>query len=189
MVKSGSSSPFPSRIRVGIGPRDKARFPLEDDALGRALYGRLERAIGAKGLPRPAVLALQESQIIQYDILPLLKSGADVHRFVSAVAGQMGIEAVASVGLVRIGPPHQRVPRQRLAAMCFVEWPDSRWWAALRLLEGREFREDWPVVFRCAVDGDPRPGGVGAWFSRARLQNLCLNMQIEGPQGGLNLVH
>ena len=188
MVKPGQSSPYPSRIRIGIGPRDKQRFPLEDDALGMALYTRLEQMIGEKGLPRPAVLALQERQVLQYDILPLLKNGADVHRFVSAVAGQGEIEAVASVGLVKLGNP-RRSKNGRLAAMCFVEWPDTRWWGALRLLEGKAFREDWPVVFRCAVDGDPRPAGVGAWFSRARRENLRLNAQIDGPQGGLNRVH
>ena len=186
---SKAIKPFPARIRVGIGPRDKARFPLEEDALGRALYGRLEEAIGNGQLPRPAVLALMETQITQYDILPLLQSGADVHRFVAAVAGQAGVEAVVSVGLVRVGARRGQAQNSPLAAMCFVEWPDSRWWGALRLLQDKQFRPDWPAVFRCAADGDPRPGGVGAWFSRARRENLRLNAQIDGQQGGLNLVH
>lgn len=181
--------PFPTRIRIGIGPRDKVRFPFEEDALGRALYTRLEQAINKGQLPRPAVLALMETQITQYDILPLVQSGADVHRFVSAIAGQVGIEAVVSVGLVRVGPRRGRSRASPLAAMCFVEWPDSRWWGALRLLQNKQFREDWPVVYRCAVDGDPRPGGVGAWFSRARREKLRFNAQLDSPQGGLNLVH
>ena len=189
MGDSKTTTPYPTRIRVGVGPRDKARFPFEEDALGRALFGRLEEAIVAGQLPRPAVLALMETQITQFDILPLLKNGADVHRFVGAVAGQDLVEAVVSVGLVRVGSKHKQRANGPLAAMCFVEWPDSRWWGALRLLEGKQFREDWPAVFRCAVDGDPRPAGVGGWFSRARRENLRLNAQIQDTQSGLNLVH
>jgi hypothetical protein len=189
MGDSNPKNPYPTRIRVGVGPRDKKRFPFEEDALGRALYSRLEAAIIAGQHPRPAVLALMETQITQFDILPLLKNGADVHRFVGAVAGQDFIEAVVSVGLVRVGSRRRQRANAPLAAMCFVEWPDSRWWGALRLLEGKQFRQDWPAVFHCAVDGDPRPAGVGGWFSRARRENLRLNAQIEGAQGGLNLVH
>ena len=189
MTHSGPGTPYPSRIRVSVGVRDKARFPNEDSALGMALYGRLEEAISRKQLPRPAVLAFQDAQVTQYDILPLLQGGADVHRFVSAVSAQQGIEAVASVGLVRMGGRGRRDVVRPLATMCFVEWPDSSWWGALRLLEERQFREDWPAIFKCAADGDPRPGGVGGWFSRGRRQNLKLNATMEGSQSGLSRVH
>ena len=73
--------------------------------------------------------------------------------------------------------------------MCFVEWPDSRWWWALRLLENRGFREDWPQVIRQAREGDPRPGGVGGWFSRGRRERLRLNAQMEFVVKGLQQVH
>ena len=189
MSSSGPIRPYPSRLRITVGVRDKQKFPFEDDQLGMALYSRLEEAVKQKKLPRPSVLSLHSDQVTQYDILPLLKAGADVHRFVSAVSGQVGIEAVATVGLVRMGPAKRKGASRQLASMCFVEWPDSSWWGGLRLLEERVFRDDWPAVFRCAADGDPRPGGVGGWFSRSRRENLRLNAQLEGPQNGLKMVH
>ena len=183
-----SKRTYPSRIRVGVAPRDKGLFPVEGEALGEALYRRLEKAIAEGRLPRPAVLAFMEDQITQYDVLPMVRAGADLHRFVSSVAGQEGVEAVASVALVRLGPRStKRV--QKLAGMCFVEWPDSRWWGALRLLDDKKIREDWPVSIRCAEDGDPRPGGVGAWFSRARRENLRLNMTLDRPEKAPKWLH
>ena len=187
MAAYDTQDPFPSRIRVSVGIRNPALFPQEDGELGGALYKRLEDAVELDKLPRPTALALHAEQITQYDILPILRSGGDIHRFLSAVSGQDGVELVAMVGLVRMGP--SKATKRPLAAMCFLEWPDSRWWWALRLLEDRHFREDWPVVIREARDGDPRPGGVGGWFSRGRRERLRLNAQMESAGKGLQQVH
>ena len=183
----GSINPFPANIRVSVGRRDPLVFPHEDGRLGQAIYSRLESTILKGKLPRPTALAFHEEQLTQYDLLPLLKGRSDVHRFLSAVSGQSGLEAVATVGLVRMGPP--RATQRPLGAMCFVEWPDSRWWWALRLLEERNFRDDWPLVVRQAQEGDPRPGGVGGWFSRGRRERLRLNAQMESAGRGLQQVH
>ena len=187
ITDNASRTPFPARVGVSVGARDPRYFPAEDGELGSVLYERLEKTVQAGKLPRPTALALHASQVTQYDVLPLLKARADLHRFLSAVSGQSGVEAVAIVGLVRMGP--QRAAKRPLAAMCFLEWPDSRWWWALRLLEDRVFREDWPVVVREAREGDPRPGGVGGWFSRGRRERLRLNAQLESGGRGLHQVH
>lgn len=175
------------RTRVSIGPRDLERFPLEDDALGASLMAMVEGVITDKGaLPRPAVLALRPEQIEQYDLKALLESEADIHRFVSAVAGQPGVDAVALLGVVgvRFGRARARTP----AAVVFLEWPDCRWWSAVRPLEDRALRDDWPAIQRSAVEGYPRPGGMGAWFSRARRERLQLRMGTRS-QPGLGMVH
>ena len=187
MAAYDTQNPFPSRIRVSVGTRNPELFPREDGELGEALYKRLEEAVERGKLPRPTALALHLDQITQYDILPILRSGGDVHRFLSAVSGQEGVELVAMVGLVRMGTP--KAAKRPLAAMCFLEWPDSRWWWALRLLEERHFREDWPVVIRQAQEGDPRPGGVGGWFSRGRRERLRLNAEMESRGKGRPQVH
>lgn len=187
MTGFGSMHPFPSKVRVSVGKRDPLVFPRDDDALGGVLYSRLEDTVAKGGLPRPTALAFQADQVTQFDLLPLLKSGAGVHRFLAAASGQEGTEAVATVGLVRMGPP--QAAKRPLAAMCFLEWSDSRWWWALRLLEERSFREDWPTVIRKAKEGDPRPGGVGGWFSRGRRERLKLNAQMENAGRGLQRVH
>ena len=183
----GSINPFSAKIRVSVGKRDLLVFPREDDLLGQALYSRLESTILQGKLPRPTALAFHEEQLTHYDLLPLLKGRSDVHRFLAAVSGQRGIEAVATVGLVRMGPAQAK--QRPLCAMCFVEWPDSRWWWALRLLEDRNFRDDWPLVVRRAQEGDPRPGGVGGWFSRGRRERLKLNAKMESISRGLQQVH
>ena len=190
MMSTPGNSTYPARIRVGIGPRDKSKFPLEDSALCEALYGRLEGYVLERGLPRPAVIALEANQISQFDIFPILKAGGDVHRFISAVAGQPGIEAVAMVGLVNLRRKVRSKEGEMLGAMCFVEWSgDSRWFSAMRPVQDGGFRAEWPVALRSAIEGDQRPGGVGGWFSRARRQNLRLKTRFDGPQSGLNQVH
>jgi len=136
------------------------------------------------------VIALEANQISQFDIAPILKAGGDAHRFISAVAGQPGIEAVAMVGLVNLRRNSRNKDAAVLGAMCFVEWgADSRWYSALRPVQDGLFRAEWPVALRSAVEGDPRPGGVGGWFSRARRQSLRLKASFDGPQAGLNQVH
>ncbi len=175
------------RTRVAIAPRDLDRFPLDDDALGSSLMGLVEGVITDRGaLPRPVVLALRPEQIEQYELKDLLGGGADVHRFISAVAGQPGVEAVALLGVVGVRFGRGGVPTP--AAVSFVEWPDCRWWSAVRPLEDRSLRSDWPAIQRAAVDGYPRPGGMGAWFSRARRERLQLRVASRS-QPGLGMVH
>jgi hypothetical protein len=175
------------RTRISIGPRDPQRFPGEDDDLGRSLLALVEGAIEEQGkLPRPSLLAFRPEQVEQYDLRPVVKSDADVHRFISAVAGQPGIEAVSLLGV--LGVRFGRAPMPTPAVVAFVEWPDCRWWSAVRPLEERALREDWPALLRSAVEGYPRPGGMGGWFSRARREQLQLRVG-SSAQPGLGMVH
>lgn len=155
------------------------RFPAEDDALGKQLSVLVAGAL-ARGLPRPAILVLRAEQVDWFDAVPLMQ-GEPVHRhrMIAAIAGQEGVEAVALLGTFRVragrGQPGRPPPQQR-ALLSFIEWPDNRWWASWRMLgEDRQPISDAPIV-RAAVDGWPRPGGVGGWFALARRRKLTLTM-------------
>ena len=168
------------KIRVRTGPRSTERFPTDDDALGGQLSALVTGAL-ARGLPRPAVLVLRADQVDWFDAVPLLKATPlHRHRMLGAIAGQEGVECVAMVGTFQVrhgrSRPGQRPPLQR-ALLCFIEWPDNRWWASWRLLgDDKQPITDAPMI-RTAVDGWPRPGGVGGWFSLARRQRLTLNLK------------
>ena len=177
---------MPVRTRGTVGPRDPARFPADDKAIGPCLYGLVEAALTHKGLPRPAVLGLGTDHVEQYDLLPVVRCGADPHRFIAAVAGQDQLRLVALVGGVSMRA-RGRPPQQALLA--FLEWPDGRWWSGLRPLHEQGLREDWPMQVRCAEDGDPRPPGLGGWWSRARFEQLRLRPAEDGPQAGMGMVH
>ena len=176
------------RTRVAYGPRDPERLPFEDEALGAALYELVEKVVREQGkLPRPCILGLREELVERYDLPGVVQSGGDVHAFTSAVAGQSGVDAVAIAGVlgVRLGGARERVP----ALVTFVEWPDGRWWSALRVVRDRRLAEDLPVLVRRADEGYPRPGGMGGWWSRSRFQGLSLSLSRSGGQAGAGLVH
>ena len=173
------------RLRVRAGPRDLARFPPEDDALGERLFATLGDAL-AQGRPRPAILAIFEDRVDQLDAVPILSSPRPRREhLLGAIAGQDEAEAVALVGVLQLtmarrGPP---VP----AAVCFIEWADNRWWTAWQLLHADlSPATDEPIVRR-AVDGYPRPGGVGGWFSLSRRLGLRLRLTPVGPDP--NTIH
>jgi hypothetical protein len=151
-------------------------FPQDDDALGTALWRRL-RAQLPRGVPRPLLLVLFERSVQVVDLPPILRSGQDVHRACSAFASQPGAEALAAVGVMT------RRRREEVLgqfAVAFVEWPDGRWWCCTRPLDplGRPVERSEDDVQR-AIDGAAKPGGLGAWFRRARYEQLTL--RIEAP--------
>ena len=187
------------RLRMARGPRDLARFPraplragegdgaAADDALGEGVFAAVLDAL-RRGLPRPALLAFFAEEVEQVDIAPLASADpAHRERMLAALAGgRPGVEAVALVGVlqVRSGRAGGR------AAVAFVEWPDNRWWTAWRFIDEARRPLGEAAVVRRAVDGWPRPNGVGGWFARARREQLRLNRRpLGGAQEGLGLVH
>ncbi len=156
-------------------PRDDA-FPGDDDALGGALWSRLRGQL-PRGVPRPVLLTVFAESVQVVDLPPILASGHDVHRACAAFASQEGAEALAAVGVMT---------RRRGAAalgqfaVAFVEWADGRWWCCTRPLDplGRPLEGSEDDVQR-AVDGASKPGGLGAWFRRARFEQL--HIRIDSP--------
>lgn len=189
-MQQSAAMPPAFRIRVSVTARDPTRFPFEDDdALGGRLYDLVCRAVvdpnrGPPRLVRPAMLTLQDDQIDQYDLAPFTRSDAHHrHRLLAAIAGQEDVRAVAVVGVlpVRLG----RMPHPMPAASVFVEWPDNRWWLAWQFVDPREGLVGEHPVIRRAVDGWPKPGGIGGWFATARRLNLRLVLKPIIPDGAM----
>lgn len=170
----------PFRLRVRVGPRSKERFPEEDEALGVQLSALLAGTL-ARGLPRPAMLILREQQVDWFDIVPLMKVASQHRvRMLSAIAGQAGVQTAVMLGTFTL---RQRgAPKPQRALVCYLEWPDNRWWTSWRMLGPNNAPITEAARVRRAIDGSPRPGGVGGWFATARRLNLRLRMQKHPQQ-------
>ncbi len=181
-------SPPGIRLSVGARPRDPEAFPAQDDALGESLTDMVLRTV-SRGVPPPSVLVLRPEQVEIIDLRPILQAKLSVHRFISAAAGQPGVDAVALLAVLELEELGRPLGR---GGSAFIEWPDNRWWHGYHLL-GRSMHpvEDMPRVMRRARDGQPRPRGFGGWFSRARFQRLSLRLErVEPPPGeARELVH
>jgi hypothetical protein len=166
------SNPTGVRLRGFVGKRDPAVFPSDDEALGMALFMRVTDAL-KKGMPAPAVFVFYPGQIDRYSMVPLLRSSRGVrHRYISAMAGGDQVECVALLGALRVH--RQGVDGAHMAVSVFVEWPDNRWWSGWQPLDAnRALVGDGPTV-RTALDGSPRPSGVGGWFAFARRTGVQL---------------
>ncbi len=186
-------------LRVRRSSRDLAALPdTGDRALGDALWGRLCGALD-KGRPHPALLVLREDRVEQFDLVQVRRvAGRGAPRLISALAAQLNKERASDVvctALVGVLVLRGRGRPECPGAVVYVEWPDNRWWSAVAPLAA-EGGLQWPEPqIRSAVDGWPRPGGVGGWFSTARRERLWLNLQPVVPevvpdgQQGLGLVH
>ena len=166
------STPF--QLRVHVGARDLERFPEEDDALGESLFNMLSGML-SRGLPRPSLMVFREEQVDRFDVVPILKSlPPHRQRMMAAIGGQAEASCSALVGVFKVRFGRMREPRR--AIICFLEWPDNRWWTCWQLVdEDRQLVGEGPIIRR-AVDGWPRPGGVGGWYSIVRRTGLKLRM-------------
>lgn len=157
------------RLRLRSGPR-LPRFPRsDDDALGLAAWKMLEDAVRA-GRAGPGLLVLTPDQVYAADLRPVVADPRVLHRAIATLASLEGAEAVALLGVLtrrKVGLPAWPF------AVAFLEWPDGRWWLAhRRVLQGGGFAPAFDVETQRAVDDLPRPGGLGGWFTRARVEGL-----------------
>jgi len=160
------------KLRGFVGKRDTAAYPVDDDALGQALFERLTNAL-EKGMPAPAIFVFYSGQIDRYSMVPLLQASRPIrHRYISAMAGGDQVECVALLGALRVR--RQGVDGNHMALSVFIEWPDNRWWSGWQPLDqDRKLVGEGPTV-RTALDGSPRPSGVGGWFAFARRTGVQL---------------
>lgn len=179
MIPGAPRSSPPVRTRTRVGARDFLALPPQRYALGPAVYARVEAA-AAQGLPRPSALALSPLHIEQHELLPLVRGGADVRRFIAAVAGQEQIEVVGVVGGV-FARSRDHAPRPTLVT--FLEWPDGYWWMAARPMDQRRLDPARPAEIRHAGERWPRPGGLGGWWSLTRVEGLVLRRTVDGADG------
>lgn len=170
------------RLRSRRGLRDLYRFPVDDDALGNALFGELLAAL-ARGPMAPSMLTLWDHEVALFDLPSVLSLRQPLReQVVAGLAGQPGAVAAALIGRfnLRVGPN----PEPQPYALVFIEWPDNRWWTAWQPLDAaRQPIGDGPRVRR-AVDGWPRPGGVGGWYAACRRMGIKLTLTPTGQDGG-----
>ena len=167
---------FTVRLQVRRGPAEG--FPTDDDdALGDLAFGRVTGAV-EKGTPRPALLVLREDRVEWVDLVPVLGLPSPRREiFMAGLAGPQDAVCAGMLGVLSVSSNRRAVR----AAVAYLEWPDNRWWTAWQPLDdSRKLVGDGPVVRR-AVDGWPRPGGIGGWFATVRRMNLRLNVTPSDP--------
>ena len=166
------------RLKGIVGPRDLEKFPKDDDALGMNLFRTVEKAL-SRGRPAPAAFVLFDGQIDRFS----LRSFGDIsfrsqQQVLGAMAGQDSVECIALLGAFRF---RGRGPLNGAwVASVFIEWPDNRWWTAWQPLGPNKTLIGESPQVRSALDGSPRPGGVGGWFALGRRKGLKLRVQREG---------
>ena len=161
-------------LRGSATPRNLEEYPREDDILGAKLFEMVAGAL-SRGRPAPALFLFSESSV---DRFPLRSLSQRPHRsrqrLLGALAGQDGVECMAMLGAFRFrgkGPLNGA-----WVVSVFIEWPDNRWWTAWQPLGPRgSLIGDKPQV-RTALDGSPRPGGMGGWFALARRTGVHLRV-------------
>ena len=165
------------RLRGKSAARDLARFPSDDEMLGASLFGQVRVAL-KRGMPGPASFVFFGDHVDQFTLAGLSKVSANERqRLLAAMAGQEAVECMAILGTFRFRG--QGALNGQWVASVFIEWPDNRWWTAWQPISpSRELIGVEPQL-RSAVDGSPRPTGVGGWFARSRREGLKLRVQRD----------
>lgn len=176
-------------LRVRTGPRDPKLLPLGDDALGEAMLTRLLDVARETGPPRPALVAVHPERVEQFDLATIHKA-PEPHRtrLTASILGREELDCGVVAGTLMVQRPGGAKGR---GLVVFIEWPDNRWWTAWHALGPDRQPVDGEATIRRAVDGWPRPRGVGGWFARVRREGLRLrvNRPLPQVQPGLALVH
>jgi hypothetical protein len=164
------------RLRVHTGARPDLR---SDRDLGDHLVDTVRKAF-----PRApsAAVAVRPDRIEFIPLHPLIEQSRSPLHFLAGLT-TTGVEAVGLVGAFRYRPARE-APFSPIA-MVFVEWTDCRWWQWRSLVADNALVPD-TDTFGAAVDGDPKPGGLGGWWSFARRTGLVLQHR---PIGESPLVH
>lgn len=163
-------------------------FPSSDAELGAAFW-KLTTERLPQGRPKPTFVLVLPDAIESVPAAQVTAHGPLAGlRVCAALAGEPGAEALALVGTVAVRTRRNADPAPAL--LVFFERPDNRWWLAWSPLnEAGQLRWTDPEV-RAAVEGWPRPRGLGGWFSLSRREGLRLERTSEGAgQAGLGLIH
>ena len=167
------------RLRGSSSSRDEETFPVDDESLGESLFSQVTAAL-KRGTPSPATFVFFEGRVDRFSLGSLASLTPRARsRVIAAMAGQGGLECIAMLGAFRFRG--RGALNGQWVASVFIEWPDNRWWTAWQPIgPSRELVGLDPQI-RMALDGSPRPNGVGGWFARARREGLRLRVQRESP--------
>lgn len=183
-------------VRVSTLIRDGG----SDERLGRMLVDACESALLRGGAPA-AALAVGPERLSIVPLAPFAEARWPFRSLLvslcSEAPGDVGeTEAVGIIGQFqrRRSPDDAGVP----VATVFLEWPDGRWWHWLGLVSRARVPTDdgadreLPVVrdgtaaITRAIDGLPRPEGLGGWWTMHRHRPLHMSWDRREPAG---LVH
>jgi hypothetical protein len=144
-----------------------------DDTLGEGLVARVRHGLSTGQAPASGVVV----RAAQIDLVPLAPVADARVPFGQVLAGLVGRGELDAIGVVgRLWWRRRRDERPVAVAVVFLEWTDCRWWCWQQLLDA----EGRPVADgeRCwrAVDGDPKPVGLGGWWSLARRTGARLDL-------------
>lgn len=173
-------------LRVHSLPR---RADGDDESLCSDLVDLLSGAVKKRAAP-PVAVVLRGGRLDLFQFEAVHKAGIPMPNFIAALSCSTcddgtGVEAVGMLGVVtarrREDPKAPGVPM----AVCFLEWPDNRWWFFKALVdpERAEIRQDSAVVLR-AVEGDPMPGRLGRWWALGRRAGMRLHLHRNTAEDG-----
>ena len=167
----------PLRLKGSVVSRDLERYPSDDDALGASLFSMVSGSL-QRGRPAPVVFLISGTTVDRFPYRSFVKfNGATRRRLLGSIAGADEAECMAILGAFRF---RGRGPLDGYwVVSVYIEWPDNRWWTAWQPLGPKGQLVGGSPQIRKAVDGSPRPGGVGGWFAHARRHNLKLKVQRD----------
>ena len=153
----------------------------DDDRLGERLAALVQENLPRNGAPTVG-LVVRPDRIVLVPMRPVVAAKWRVPWVLGGLArwddGGMP-DAIGLMGQVRVRRGKDQ-PWSPLAVV-FLEWPDGRWWQWRALLDGEGALVDDTTDVSRAVDGLPRPGGMGGWWTLARRHKPDLRLERRVP--------
>ena len=171
------TNPWPADLRfeVDFNARDGEEYPPDDESLGRSLFQNIHRQ-SFLGPLKPQLLVFFPEIVEHIALQPT--ANLSFRQKQAVIAGLVGRQQVELVALI-CGFAHKGEAK---GVLCFLEWPDNRWWHGWQVMEEPgKLLSHLPIVSR-AIDGKPKPGWLGGWFSRSRRHNLCFPLSSRIQQ-------
>lgn len=162
----------------------RAPVPVEDEARGEHLAALVRDAVPRRSAA-PVALVFRGERVDLADLREVSAAGVHAGWFLATLtrAEVDRGEPVGAVGMMgvftwRRAPADPGVP----TALVFVEWPDGRWWQWKALLrpDPPSLLDQTETIAR-AVDGLPRPDGLGGWWTHGRVAGLRATLSARPP--------
>ena len=162
--------------------RPKTPWWPDEDQLGVRLQGLVERNL-ERGAPTVGVVARRD-EVILVPLRPFIDAKHRLPLVLAGLArwneGEGPPEAVGVMGRMR---RRGRGDRQWAPfATVFLEWPDGRWWHWQLLLDADGAPLPDSSTQARAVDGLPRPSGLGGWWTLSRTRKPSLKLERKVPE-------
>lgn len=190
-------------MRVDVQIATLARPGTEDEEVGEHLVKAVREALWRGGAP-PSAVAVGREGVAAVPLVPFVQAGLAWPLVVVGLCRETpanvgAADAVGIIGVFQRRPPGD--PTGVPVATVFLEWPDGRWWHWLGLLApitvadeiradraGLALRPETQVIRR-AIDGAPRPDGLGGWWTASRVRPIAMNWTSHEPPKPAEIVH